>query len=197
MNAVRMFSSVLICGLVGCSGASASEILDPTPSELSKTEPAPTTTSGASAPSGSSTKPGDPGAGPDGKDKRAKEPLASGCAGEIEPNDSAELAMTFASCASGKLANARDVDFLRVVAPPNARRMNVSHDESNGRIAYRVSRESRLLNIPFDTETFTDDAPDFRVAPGETYLFRLSVPSSGSNNGERPYELKVSFSGED
>ena len=171
-----------------CSGASAPEI-PAAVTERSSAEPPPgeaeedvTESTPSHAPPRESTAP-PPDAG-------EPPPAPPPCAVEEEPNDSASRATPFMACIGGKLASSRDRDYLSVVAPPNAQKMTIEHEEAGGKVLYRVGRRDGD-SVDFD-ESFTGEAPVMPVMPGATYVFRLTYAPGGSK-AARPYELAVTF----
>jgi hypothetical protein len=91
------------------------------------------------------------------------------------------------------VAGSNDPDFLRVVAPAKARKMRIDHKE-DGKLRYTVFRDKGTwpLNTAAD---FTSESQEINVVPGEDYLVRVSFPLAGGGigDGDRAYELKVSF----
>ena len=70
--------------------------------------------------------------------------------------------------------------------------MVIEHDETKGKVLYRVSRES---GPPSELGAFTGQTTTIQTTPGAAYLFRLTFPSGedGRAKGERPYEIHVTF----
>jgi hypothetical protein len=202
------FVLVVASGLLAsaCAGATPVDVLDPLPtgSELSKTEPAPADATPAAEGSAAGVTPPRKTAGPsspsvnDGPNDKNAPPEPDpeqACAVEAEPNDTPENATPFTACISGVVTGGRDVDLLRIVAPADARKMMIEQDEPNGRVVYRVIKESDLLALGLDGVSFVQDPTELRVTPGAAYIFRVTSGgfTNGDAKGDRPYELRVSF----
>jgi hypothetical protein len=178
-------------GLIACSGAAPPDIPDPTAESWAPSAGA------VSTPAASSDASATPPAADGGTSDDAGAPPPS-CPTEAEPNDSAAKATTFTSCISGKVTNAKDEDFLRIVAPAGAQAMLVEHQESGGTVLYRVSPEHGPSRFNANA-TFTGAAPEILVTPGTPYLLRLSFPGGKGEGGDsdrsrgRRYELAVTF----
>jgi hypothetical protein len=186
MFATRALPLLFPLGLVACSGASTPEIPGPSTTESSANEPA----GSGSTPSLAGSSDAGSNAPPPTGDEEKDPPPAPECPTEVEPNEKADKATAFTSCISGALANNRDNDFFRVVAPATGT-MLIAHQETSGKVLYRVSQENGLpIGI-----SFTEDAPEIPVEGGGSYLFRLTFPNKneGGGNGARPYKLTVTF----
>jgi hypothetical protein len=186
--------------LLGCSGAASSEILDPVPS-TSANDPAPSGNPPASGttkgPAATDDKGGRGGSGLPGPEGPRTDPQANPqatCMAEVEGNESAAKATTFTSCIAGTIAGSKDNDFVRIVAPPEVRRMKVSHKEGNGRVLYQVTKENSFLPL-LEGTMFSDEEPEIRITPGEAYVFRISPMGgmSGPERNERSWEISVRF----
>lgn len=223
MHAVRssvvFVAALLTSGLTACAGAAESDLFaePPATSTLSKTEPKPggaktpaATKPGSSSPGGGTTTkpggstaadpsraPGDPQGdeGEPGVDPNPPGPVDD-CIAEVEGNDSPDDATPFASCIHGTVGGNRDTDFLRVVAPPGARKMFIEHTENDGRVLYRVANPDDPTTLLLDFNVFFDQTPELRVTPGSTYIFKVDAPTFGPGGGrERGYQIRVSFEG--
>jgi hypothetical protein len=172
----RVIGACLL-GLLGCSGAAETDLegplRTPTESELG-TAPAPakdgTTASGAQQ---TETPPS----------KVAPKTDPSKCVAEVEDNDDSDNATSFTDCVAGSILG-HDRDHLAVVAPPNAKRMLVSHTES-GRLLFQ------LENDPTGYALNAAETVKIPVEAGETYHFEVS--SFRSLDEARTYELRVRF----
>ena len=189
-----------------CSGAASTELFDLTGQDDDATEPVggsasdpfqrddaatggPTSGSGNGGGSTSSGGPSDGDDEDDGKDKDddgdAPPPPPRGCVAESEPNDDDDEANTFTSCFAGALARS-DLDYATIVAPPDAKRIEIEHTENGGRVWYRVYVDG------FALPAFDEDMPAYVPAvAGATYLIQMSPARGGSAN--RTYELHVTF----
>jgi hypothetical protein len=202
-----------------CAGATDTEFFAPAPTgtQLSKNEPTQGTsntktpgdtktkapadgdikaadpkTPGTIQPGGSHPEPRPiPGTDPTGGNPQ---PVTDDCIPEVEGNDSPGEATPFTACINGQVGANGDIDFLKVVAPPGAKKMTIEHNDPDGRVQYRVMKEGDLMNLLLDTNVFFDNSPELPVTEGATYLFRVSSPMFNRDARERGYEIRVTFS---
>jgi len=115
---------------------------------------------------------------PEPKKDEPTQPEKPSCVAETEPNNSLQNANAFATCISGKLDGASDVDVVRISTIPNGAKF-LSWRETTGDDKLNV----RLLvnGVPLGAE---DDVP---VQAGGTYAFSVR----GQNN--RAWEINVAF----
>lgn len=196
---VRVLLSLLIFGasVTGCSGATDTELLDGPPSTANL--PAAT-----DSPGGSSTKEDESTSAPKPSGTAGEAPAVPGeepqapkpaCESEIEGNDSELEPNTLSKCVRGKLGGGRDVDFFRVAAPENAKKMLLGHTRDGGRVAIRVTEEGAFIfGAVHDVDTDDDEPAEIDVKGGARYLVRVSGGGGGNNGGNSPsYELDVAF----
>ncbi len=151
--------------LVACSGAKETELSVPAPP------------SGATSIGGSGE--ADKAAG------AAAPPPPASCTMEVEPNNEAHRATRFAACIDGSLKKS-DVDFVEIVAPARTTKVSIAHEESGGKVSYRVYIDGMPLSA------FTGDAPDYIPAVASA-TYRFQIQPSGAGGGARTYRLDVSF----
>ena len=184
----------LLISMSGCSGAEESDLFGPeasggataktdTPAtSTDSTTPAPATGGGSSSSNGNDqpTAPGpsDPGTAPD---PGTHKPV---CAAESLDNDEFRKADDFDACIAGKLIG-RDVDYVSIVAPANAKQVFIKHTETGGKVAYKMF-------VNGFTASFTDTVPDeIPAVPNAKYTFKLEA--TGGTTGDRDWQLEVTF----
>lgn len=194
--------------VTACSGAASTELFDLTGQDDDATEPVSGSAndpsqgddaatggpmSGSGSSSGGSSSSGGPnddeGDDDDGKgtddDANAPAPPPPGCVAETEPNDDNDDANAFTSCFTGALART-DLDYAKIVAPPDAKKIEIKHKEDGGRVWYRVYVDG------FALPAFDEDMPGYiPVVAGATYVIQMSPAKGGSAN--RTYQLNVTF----
>lgn len=184
----------LLMAVIGCGGAEESELFGPEASggaPSTNTPAANTDSTNPSSPSatggGSSADdveapatpaPNDPGSAPD---PGAQKPV---CTAESLDNDEFRRADEFDACIAGKLT-LKDVDFVSIVAPANAKRVSIKHTEVGGKVSYRMF-------VNGFTMTFTDTPPEeIPAIPNARYTFKLEP--AGGTIGDRDWQLEVTF----
>lgn len=185
--------------VAACSGAKETELFGPpaqgaagtTPIGGSSDEDAGSASSGEHAggenggASGGSSSSSGGGASKDAGAPPPPPPSGPICTAEVEPNNEGDRATPFMACVTGTLKKS-DVDFVEIFAPANASKVVITHEETGGKVSYRVY----INGLPFPS--FTGDAPDYIPAvTGATYRFQLQP--SGSGSAMRSYRLSVSF----
>lgn len=205
MAVPRHLSVLALLLVTACTGAASSELFDPVSDERSPTEPsspgadpgssssgsssggATSSSSSSSSSSSGGSSSGSTSSGGTQKDAGPPPPPPPpACQSESEPNDSMQNADVFKSCVTGVIKG-RDIDYLSTVAPATAKQIGIVHNETGGKIAYRVF----VNGVPYPA--FTDEPPaSIPAVPNATYVFQLQ-PSGQSTTGDRTYELEVSF----
>lgn len=202
MAARNSLTALALFFVTACTGAASSDLFDPA-TEQEPTDPAPASadpgsssssgsSSGGTSSSSSSTSSSSGGSSSGStssggtKDAGAPPPPKPSCASESEPNDSFQSADAFTACIQGVLKG-RDIDYVSTVAPATTKQISIVHNESGGKVAYRV-----LVNgVPYPS--FTDEPPpSIPATPNATYTFQLQ-PSGQSTTGDRTWKLEVSF----
>jgi hypothetical protein len=181
--ASRSFSFVAIF-LVACSGAGNEDLFGSPPNRgVAAIDPPKTTMPNPPADknkgSGSATPPSSSGGGNDQGQDNDNPPA---CTKEVEPNDTMKNATPFTSSFCGQIATKGDVDYGKIIAPANAKRMKYTVTSPDGKLTWRLYADG----IPMP-----DEATAAMAIPGATYTFELSqTPGSG---GHPSYEVDVTF----
>ncbi len=168
--------------LAACSGASETELFEPARSQQSGTEPGSGTSPVGNSSGGSSTKPPPP---PDAGTTPPPPPPVV-CSEEADGNNKISDATPFAGCLTGKVEE-NDVDYGETTAPITAMKVTIEHEETGGKVSYRV-----YINGVAATPAFTGAAPAVKAVPGAKYQFRMST-SPANDDDERTYTLRVTF----
>lgn len=199
MSARRNLSVLALLFVTACTGAASSDLFEPVTDQEAPTDPSPAAadpesssggTSGGSTSSSSSSgggsSSGTTSSGGATKDAGAPPPPPPKCASESEPNDGFQAADTFTACIEGTLKG-RDIDYVSTVAPGATKKISILHNESGGKVAYRVY----VNGVPYPS--FTEEPPaSIPATPNAKYTFQLQ-PSGQSTTGDRTWKLEVSF----
>ena len=175
--------SVFAVVLAACSGAGNEDLFEETEQQdVSKTDPAPTTTDPVKTTPGKTGETTTPGT-PAPPATPTTPPAADACTQEIEPNNDLVRATPFKERLCGKIDSATDVDYGRIIVPAKATTLTFKHSEKNGRLNYRFF----LNSVPIQANE------EINVLPGATYSVQIRPPTGGGG-GDRPqYELEVAF----
>jgi hypothetical protein len=185
---------------MACAGAETQDVLQPLPDSsaqsdgVTKGKADPTTTSDGNDPAPPNAPPAAGTNVPGNTSGGGSDPSGPGggggeCTAEVESNDSLDEATPFTSCVTGSISNNQDTDYLRVVAPDNAHKMSINHQE-NGRVSYQVGQEKDGA-LMYEVDPFGPDANMIRVFPGAELVFHVS--GAGWSKSERQYTLNVTF----
>lgn len=181
----------LLLAATACSGAEESDLFGPEANgpqasqadspetSADSTTPGPASGGGAKGTEpAAAPAPGDPGTAPD---PGTPKPV---CAAESLDNDELRKADEFDACIAGKLVG-KDIDYVAIVAPPNAKQVFIKHTETGGKVAYKMF-------VNGFSASFTDAPPEeIPAIPNARYTFKLEP--AGGTIADREWQLEVTF----